>query len=159
MRARLAQTADDFQAVYALAERGYAESRYGRYPLRVEKFERLGQLCQHEPDVVLCVIVEEGAEIVGFLCGIVADHYFADARYATNLSLYVAPEHRGSAAAALLIVRFEREAAERGANEVMLAASSGIEPERTVNLYNAMGYQTVGGLTVKYLGDDNGRGN
>lgn len=151
MNVRLA-TVYDLPQVYALAEAAYGESRYRRHPLRREKFERLAELAEQQPDAVLLLVAEHGDSIVGFMCGIVTEHYFADMIYATNLALYVAPAARGSRACLIMIRQFEREARRRGAAEVMLGVTSGVHPERTARLYNALGYETVGALTVKYIG-------
>lgn len=151
MAARL-HTAADLPQVYALAERAYLEARYNRHPLRKEKFARLAELAENQPDSVVLLVAENGGKLVGFMCGIVTEHYFADMVYATNLALYVTPEARGSHACLNLLRLFEQEARARGASEIMLGVTSGVQQERTARLYNALGYETVGALTVKYIG-------
>jgi GNAT superfamily N-acetyltransferase len=151
MNIRLAKP-DDMPAVFELAERGYRESRYNRYPLRPEKFQNLADLAEAEPDSVLCVVAEETG-IIGMLCAIVTEHYFADMVYATNLALYVDPDSRGKLVAPKMIRGFERAARVRGVDEIMLGATFGVESDRTLRLFNALGYETIGGLTVKYIGD------
>lgn len=150
MRVRIARS-QDFTAVIDLAERGYVETRYARYPFSRDRLEKLAALIMERPDELVLLVAEHNDEIVGFLCGLISDHYFAAVKYATSMALYVAPAHRGSFAAPLLVRRFEREARARGAAEVMLAVTSGVHSAATTRFYDALGYGVLGAVTVKYL--------
>jgi GNAT superfamily N-acetyltransferase len=101
----------------------------------------------------LCLVAVQEGDVVGLLYGIVTEHFFADMCYATNVMLYVAPEARGSWAVVKLIRRFERESRARGADEILIGNTSGINAARTVQLYARLGYHPVGANAVKYSGE------
>lgn len=121
--------------------------------MRANKFDGVLNIMDAQPDAVICMLCETAAgEIVGLYCGLITTHHLADMVYATNLALYVVPAYRGSSACLRLVRAFEKEARNRGAVEIMLGATSNVRAQRTERLYNALGYRTVGALTVKYLG-------
>jgi ribosomal protein S18 acetylase RimI-like enzyme len=151
MITRLATMAD-MDVVLALAARAHAEGRYGRYPMSHAKASYLFMRAQTEQEF-FCVVAEQQNELVGFMVGLVCEHFFSNMTYATNIALYVTPEQRGSWAAAKLIRTFEREADARGAHEILIGAASDIKPARVLRFYHALGYQPVGANAVKYLGD------
>jgi GNAT superfamily N-acetyltransferase len=153
MRVRHA-TRWDIPRIVQLATVAFAEARYGRYAFNAEKAERMILDSIDNDDIAVLVVEHDsiGAPF-GFLAGIVTEHYFADTIYATNIALYVSPNRRGSRAAYRLVREFERVARAKGASEIMLGVTSGVGARRTERFYNALGYSTVGALTVKYIGE------
>lgn len=151
MNVRLA-TAEDLRAVIGLSERAHGEApHYRRSRFVREKIEQLGEgAVGGNPGLVL-LVAERGGEIVGYLFGVVSEHYFSDALYAASISLYVAPEARGGRAAFRLLQRFEAEARARGAGQIQLGASVDAFAPAALRLYRALGYTVVGTLVVKYL--------
>jgi GNAT superfamily N-acetyltransferase len=140
----------DIEHIVRLSRAAINESRYARYGIVEAKIETLVNASLESDELVALLAVDGDDVPFGFLGGIVSHHYFADMKYATNLVVYVSPEARGSRAAIKLIREFERVAKERGADEIMLGVTAGFHAPRIEKFYNALGYQTVGALTVKY---------
>lgn len=148
MRTRLITPADT-PAVLDMVVQAFSESRYVRYKL---KLDALLELIETQPGTVFCLVLEDGAQLVGFLCAVVTSHYFVDITYASNIAWYVAPSHRNGVLR--LLRAYQKEARLRGASEVQLGVTAGgTGCERTERLYNALGFHTVGALTVKYIGE------
>ena len=97
------------------------------------------------------LVVEHAGAIVGMVVGMLVPTWFGDGSefVASDLALYVEPEHRGTLAAPRLIRAFERWAVAHGAREVSLGVSTEIHAERTRELYERLGFKPTGYLTVK----------
>jgi GNAT superfamily N-acetyltransferase len=137
----------------ALGERAYTEARYSRYPLNSDKIARLFDSCFEDDSPFFCIALCDGETIAGVVLGLVTEHFFADMVYATFMTLYVEPEYRGGFGALRLIRSFEAEAASRGANEILVGNSSGINAMRVARLFAALGYQPIGANAIKYIGE------
>jgi ribosomal protein S18 acetylase RimI-like enzyme len=145
-------TRHDLKCVIDLSEQAHAEApHYARSRFVREKIENLGELAIGEAPALVLLVAERAGEIVGYLFGTVAEHYFSDARYGASISLYVAPGSRGSSAAYRLLREFETACRSRGAEQIQLAASVEAFAPRALRLYAALGYTIVGTLIVKYL--------
>jgi GNAT superfamily N-acetyltransferase len=156
MKARIV-TEQDREAVYTLSKNAHAEGRYSRYPIHMAKVESLFNRAIEDKDF-FCIVAEDGSgQLVGFFYGLVVEHFFSNMRYAMNAALYVEPAFRGSWAARMLVRKFEQIAIERGADEIMIGATSDINPARVVSFYYALGYQPVGANCVKYIGETDGK--
>lgn len=90
-------------------------------------------------------VYERDGEVVGAMFGWVHEFWFSGERCASDLVLFVHPEHRGTMAAARLINGFVEWAADRGAREVNINITSGVYVERTGKLYERLGFEHVGG--------------
>jgi hypothetical protein len=152
MHIRFATAADE-QELFTLGVRAYSESRYTRYPVSPEKFTKLFDLTQGS-SMAFAFVAEERDEIVGFVIGMITEHYLFDAKYGTFLVLYTLPRH--GRVAATLLQAYEEEAQRRGAVESITGNSSGIAPARVLRWFMQQGYEFVGGNGVKYFGDSNG---
>lgn len=87
------------------------------------------------------LVAEAGGQVVGMLVGILAERWFGPDRYATDLTVYVRPEHRGGTAFVRLVAAFEAWAREQGVDEVDIGISTDIHAERTVHAYERLGYR------------------
>lgn len=148
-------TRHDVEQLIVLAGEAFTGTRYARYPVSPTKCRRIAELTEQSDEVLVLVAADEMDRPVGFLAGLISEHYFADMVYATNLALYVSPEARGGRVAIKLIRHFERLARARGAQEIVLGVTAGVGAGifRTEKFYNALGYETIGASTVKYLGE------
>jgi GNAT superfamily N-acetyltransferase len=93
---------------------------------------------------VFCALVQDDDGYYGGIIGLVAEQFFGDDLIACDLGLFILPEKRGTSAAPRLIQAFEQWAKERGAKEVHMGQTTGVEMDRTRRLYEAMGYEVVG---------------
>lgn len=100
--------------------------------------ERLTGPCSPEDTAVFVAVA--GRQIVGMFVGVVADSWFGHERKASDLTVYVKPEHRGGTAFVRLLHAFEAWADERGAVECDIGVSTGIHVDRTVHAYQRSGY-------------------
>lgn len=144
----------DLKAVVDLSEQAHAEApHYSRSPFNRAKVEAIGaratETTCYPPPILL--VAEQDGEIVAYLLGMVAEHYFSDARYGACVSLYVRPASRGSRAAYRLLREFEAACLACGAAQIQLGASVDAFAPVALRLYAALGYTIVGTAIVKYL--------
>lgn len=93
---------------------------------------------------------EDGSPIGMFLGLIINPHHFSDDLIADELCYFIREEHRGGPSGLLLISAYEKWAWGRGAVLVTVEVSSGIRPERTLKLYERLGFQLQGYRVNKY---------
>lgn len=79
----------------------------------------------------------------GYMIGYVQDHWYSSRIDAFEQLLYVAKDHRGSMLAPRLIKAFEKKAKEKGAENVYAGATTGMNEERTIELYKRLGYRVT----------------
>lgn len=94
-------------------------------------------------------VADDGDRIVGMMGGIVVEHFFSRALTASDLVLYVLPQHRGSSVAVRLVRQFEQWAIAAGACEVVLSVGTELQAERTATLFERLGYARSGIMTIK----------
>lgn len=92
---------------------------------------------------------ETMSEIIGMIGGIISEDYFGDSLTACDLLMYVKPEHRGGMTAIRLAKAYEAWAKNYGVRQIQLGVSTGLEAEKTRALYNNLGFQDAGYLTLK----------
>lgn len=80
----------------------------------------------------------------GCILGLISGNWYDPRPMAFEQMLYVIPEARGTRLAVHLISAFVDEAESRGAAEVHVGSSTGIQDERTARLYEAMGFVRSG---------------
>lgn len=100
---------------------------------------------------LVCYVVDNEGEIVGILGLVIMDSPTHDYKYATDVGFYIKREYRGSPAAVRMIRAAETLAKTLGASEINIGASSGINMEKTVYMYEKMGYTMASYGMVKEL--------
>jgi GNAT superfamily N-acetyltransferase len=96
-----------------------------------------------QSDIVL--VACEGPTLVGYLWA--ASHILAPwsgVKVSSDYLFYVIPSYRGTLTAMRIIKAYKEWALEQGCAEVRLSIASGIHPERTGALYEAMGFSQSG---------------
>ncbi len=120
-----------------------------------EKLERLFHHLQGtllaEPGAVF--VAEDGEQVVGMAVCVAAERWFSNDRYATDLTIYVRPERRGSSAFPKLVRAIEAWGAEQGITELILGVSTEVHAEKTVRWYERHGYHLSGYAMVKRNGN------
>lgn len=91
----------------------------------------------------------EKKQIIGLMLGFVAEDYFGKSLTACDLALYVIPSHRCGFTAVRLVKAYQEWAKEKGARLTQLGISTGVNPGETKDLYNKLGFQDAGFLTLK----------
>lgn len=80
-------------------------------------------------------------ELIGMIAGAIAENLVTVGKYATDLAVYVVPTKRGGSILPRLVATLEKWAFANGADDVMLGISTGVHPEKTVYLYERLGYR------------------
>lgn len=94
------------------------------------------------------VVAMDGQTLVGFMIGFVGAPWYSRRVEAMEQLLYVDPAWRGGSMAHRLIHHFEDVCIDAGAKVLSVGASTGMAEERTVMLYERMGY-TKGSPTLR----------
>ena len=128
-----------------LAKNMIAESAFSRRHFNPEKFAKVLE----SPDVFFAFYRNAHGTVIGGFMGAVTYSFFGDDVIASDFALYIEPEHRGGMSAARLVKAFEDWAINLGAKEIYIGQSTGVEPERTVQFYERLGYEKVGYTTRK----------
>ena len=135
-------TLADIDALIALGAVMHAESpRFSRYGFMPERLrESLQWVIEGNGRIW---IAEQGGEVLGVFVAVVHKHYACDLLHVSDLALYVYPQHRGGTTAIRMIRQFLAWAKEIGA-EPTISLNTGIEPERTGQLMQALGAKQSG---------------
>lgn len=143
-------TLDDLPVLVEMGRQLHAESpRYRDSRYLPEKVEALGRSLIPAGGTH---VAEKDGRIIGMLAGYVAEQWFSDYKVASDLTFYIAPEHRKTSRAALLLVRaFEQWAIASGAKEIIPGTSTQIDVESTTRFYTKMGYAVYGNTFIKRL--------
>ncbi len=137
-------TRDDIPRMIDLGAQMHAESRFSVLGYDREKVTKL--FCRlFETDQFIEVIDRDG-ELIGGFAGFVTEHWASKDLVSYDCGLFISPDHRGSGDAARLIKRFRKWAVSRGAKMVTLGVNTGVHPERTARLMEALEFEKIGYL-------------
>jgi GNAT superfamily N-acetyltransferase len=142
---------EDVEHILDLGAQMHEEGAYAFLPFDREKVRQLILEMIGDPETQCVLVAEEGGRPVGGLLGYLDGYFFCDEKLACDLVLFIERPHRGGTAAARLIRAFRQWATERGARELCLAISTGVEADRIGRLYERMGLRRVGGVYKQRL--------
>ena len=138
-------TRDDFPALLEMARAMHAESpRYRGIPLSEEKLGHLILQLHGHPLTGALFVADLGGVIIGTMWGYLAEYFFSEERMATDVLLYVSPEHRRGRTARRLAEAFEQWGAERGALNIQPGVSTCVNNTGCARFYERMGYHVTG---------------
>jgi GNAT superfamily N-acetyltransferase len=146
MKVRFAEQADR-EALIALALENRHEIAHAPVAVCMERVEQtLHGLFERNPGshVVLLVQTDAG-DLVGLLIGCVERYFYSDALQAQLIQWYVKKSYRGTSAAPRLVKAFVAWARSRGANDVFMGISSGLNVHLTHRLMMRLGFAYLGG--------------
>ncbi len=138
-------SAFDLPQLLDLGELMHAESpRFSRLTFsRARLHDTLRGLLTH-PGGFLWV-GEEGETLVGGMAAVAAPHWASDDLLATDLALFVRPDHRGGLLPLRLVNRYRWWAAhEMKASIVQVGVTTGVQTETTAQLYERLGLKRCG---------------
>lgn len=102
-------------------------------------------------------VATDGRQIVGFMWAAIQAHVWTADRVASDLVLYVSPEHRNATVACGLVGAFEEWAKACGAKAIHVGANSGIFQDKAASaLYTHLGYEPGGANFYKQLNTEEG---
>ena len=141
----------DIPAILAMAKDMVAESpRYRAMRFNEEKLNSLAlALIRLKSVPGGCVVAEQEGKLVGMLAFHVGSQFFSDDTFASDLAMYIRPEHRKSTIFPRMVIEFERWADEYGVDEKLLGVSAEVDSECTVIVLERMGYRRCAVGTVK----------
>jgi GNAT superfamily N-acetyltransferase len=150
MRIRVA-TLDDLPRILELGELLHKESpRWSRLSFNRAKAAHFIAHLVLEPEGAVFLAEQDGL-VVGGIAGMATQHWSSDDVVAQEVSLFMAPEARGSMVAVRLICALQAWAGMRGAKWLQAGTSTGLDPERTAGLYERLGFSRCAiGLEVTY---------
>lgn len=136
-------TREDIPAMLALGELMHKESIYAGYEYNKEKVSNLISWLIDSPKGIVFVSEQDGVIQGGFM-GSIDEHWFGTEPVANDYALFLAPEHRKGRLAVRLISEYIQQAKAKGAVQIMLANSTGVQIEGVARLYEAMGFEKRG---------------
>jgi len=138
--------AGDIDDCLDLARLFHGESAYASYPLAIGKVVALIEGALDNPDMYAIVLA--GDSVVGYLLGMIHEHYFSHVLTCSDLGFYILPAYRQPLAARAMLRKLEAWAfIDKGAMDITLGVSSGIADAEIIQFYHRMGYaRGVAGL-------------
>lgn len=114
--------------------------RWSRLTYNGQKVAETLERFIRSPDGFVWVAVSNDA-VVGLLVAFIEEYWAADERVAQELALFVRPDVRGALCAARLIAALDAWANLRGAKLCQCGTSTGVDNERTAQLYERLGFE------------------
>ena len=90
------------------------------------------------------VVSERDGQIVGGMAAMVAREWFSDERFAYDVSLFIEPQYRGSILPLRLLLSYKDWAKSKGLLFAVAGVGTGINVERTTELYRRAGMTDIG---------------
>jgi len=146
MKVRFAERADR-DALIALALENRHEIAYAPVDVCMARVEQTlsGLFERNQGSHVVLLVQTDAGELVGLLMGCVERYFYSDALQAQLIQWYVKPAYRGTSAAPRLVKAFVAWARTRGANDVFMGISSGLNVHLTHRLMQRLGFAYLGG--------------
>lgn len=139
---------EDLDQLLWLARELHVDSRYANLYYMRDKVKR--ELEQHlKEERKCCLVAAREGEILAFLLGAVQELPFTSAHVATVQILYAARQARGNMARALLKA-FMTWAAGKGAREIRLEDTFGVDPWGADLLFESLGLARIGGVYARW---------
>jgi GNAT superfamily N-acetyltransferase len=137
-------TKDDIPTMIAMGAAMHDETNYKDRNYSPEKLLHDGRYMVDHPDKFFLCVAEDDQGVIGMYVGFITEFYFGYDTVAYDLLLYTRQNRRGSLAAARMIEAFTEWAFANGASEIRPGVSTGFQPERTAQLYERMGFESIG---------------
>ncbi len=137
-------TADDAAEIAALGRLLHETSSYSAIPYNEGKVADLMRSLANGDGAVF--IVRKDGAIVGGIAGSVTPHWFSDELLGFEYSFFIEPGSRHGITASRLIAAFTGWCRLRGAKQVRMGITTGINEQRTAGLYRMIGFQDAGSL-------------
>jgi len=132
-------TLSDLPRIMDLGEQMHAESpRWSRLSFNRAKAEQYLAGLINGAGVIF--LAEHKGEVIGGIAGQLATHWASDDMLADEVALFIAPTMRGGIMAVRLVAVLRAWAELRGAKWLQAGTSTGVDPERTAQLYERLGF-------------------
>lgn len=145
---------EDLPALLDLARAMHEESpRYRDIAFSAEKVGQLILQLHGHPLTGTLLVADLDGEIIGTMWGYLAEYFFSEERMATDVLIYIAPAHRKGRTARRLVEAFETWGVSRGARNIQLGVSSGINNVGCARFFERIAYHTTGFSLSKAASD------
>lgn len=135
----------DVEELVSLGRLLHDLSSYREFGYSDEKVAKLLSQLIASPDG--CVFVsEQRGEIVGGFAGGITEQWFSTDVVAFDLSLFLHPQKRSGFTAIRLVRAFIAWAKSKGAREIQLGITTGMNEDGTSELYRSLGFEHRGTL-------------
>lgn len=141
-------TRDDAFKILELGKQIHDESRFHTTDFDAEKCWSVLDATVRFPNKFFIAYDDQ---FKGFIIMAIQEHYWSHHKWASDLVIYVVPEHRGSSLAFRLVKAAEKWATECGAQEMTILHNTEINTDAGVQFFNGVGYRTVGNILTKDL--------
>lgn len=131
--------AADIPALLELGALMHQESIYASYDFDRAKVEGLMLALINSRYGILFVSEEDGVIHGGFM-GAISPHWFGNDMVASDCALFLAPEHRSGRTGIRLVQHYIQQAQAKGARQITLSNSTGVQVERVAGLFERMGF-------------------
>jgi GNAT superfamily N-acetyltransferase len=136
-------TVKDVARLAEMGEELHASSDHRVLGFDRTKVERLLTALINDPNGVVFVSRRDGI-VVGAFAGAVVPNWFSDDLIGVDYSFFVLPDARNDMRGTTLILAFVRWCQRRGARQVRVGITTGIEVESTCRLYRSLGFVDAG---------------
>lgn len=135
----------DVPAIIHLGARMHEESQYSLLNFDPQCVAgRCYQIIDSPDTMIGLVVVDYTGHIIGMMGGYLAPYEYGDDLTASDILVYVEPEHRGGKAFFMMVKGYVSWARSKGAKLIFLNQSTGINPEATSHLYQRLGFRPCG---------------
>jgi GNAT superfamily N-acetyltransferase len=139
-------TQQDIPSLIGIGHIAHAESTQSRFVFNPQRLTAQLEACLNPPNPKYCLLVaEREGQLIGAIWGYIDQHYFSDAKVATELMFFVHPDFRGSPVAFRLLLAYRKWAENRGAQEIMICMTTGNDIEKFDRFLKRCGFSHVGG--------------
>lgn len=144
----------DVDAIIRLGRQMHAESRFAHLDYDERRLRDVVAAAIRDQRGRYCVLLARAADgtLAGLLFGNIERHYFSTAYIAQNVAFFMARPWRGSSGAIQLLTAFRKWAVNRGAAELYLYQTAGVEVTRFHRLMRRLGFEHMGGSYALSLG-------
>jgi GNAT superfamily N-acetyltransferase len=139
-----AATVEDLPRLVELGRLMHAESRFRSIEFVPEKLDHTLRKLMAGAGCVF--VAEHNGALVGGFAGIASEYFFSHERAAYDFALFVEPTRRGGIVAAALIRAFVAWGKRAGIRHFECGVSTGVHPEQTGKLFEALGFVRQGAL-------------
>jgi len=141
---------DDIPAIIEMARDMHSESpRYRVLGFEPEKINALALHLMLNKGAGGVLVAEKEGRLVGMFAFHVGQHFFSNDTFASDVVMYVRPEHRGGFVFPRMVRAFEAWADEYLVAEKLLGVSAEIDSQQTIAVLERMGYAQVATGTMK----------
>ena len=101
---------------------------------------------------IQCWVTVKDETVTGMMAGQVFEYEFGQSLIASDILVFVSPEHRGGTAFLRLVKEYIEWSKSLGAELIFLNQTTGVNQEATGKLYQRIGFDPVGGMYVMIIG-------